>query len=159
MKSDLKRELLRHMVAALTFRAKIAVSDAPENFAVFRISETVRTPAEILAHLGDLLKGSLYLMKGEFVYLNSAPLSWEEETKRFFSAAKEFDVYLASNEPLNQPIEKITQGPIADALTHVGQIVMLRRAAGSPVIAESYFTAEIVPDKIHGENFLFSKFD
>jgi hypothetical protein len=151
MTFDLKREFLRHLVAALTFRARIAVLDAPENFAAFKIDETIRTPAEILAHLGDLLQGSLYLMKGELVYLNSIPLDWEEEVRRFFCAAKEFDSYLASDAALNQPLEKITQGPIADALTHVGQIVMLRRVAGSPVRAESYFTAEIIPDKIHRE--------
>ncbi len=149
MTFDLKRELLRHLVAALTFRARIAITGAPPNFAAFKVDESIRTPAEILAHLGDLLQGSLFLMKGELIYLNSAPLAWDEEVKRFFSAAKEFDSYLASDAPLNQPIEKITQGPIADALTHVGQIVMLRRAAGSPVRAESYFTADIAADKIH----------
>lgn len=149
MTFDLKRELLRHLVAALTFRARIAVTGAPPNFAAFKIDETVRTPAEILAHLGDLLQGSLFLMKGELIYLNSAPLAWDAEVTRFFSAAKEFDSYLASDAPLDQPIENITQGPIADALTHIGQIVMLRRAAGSPVQAESYFTAVIIADKIH----------
>lgn len=149
MTFDLKRELLRHLVAALTFRARIAVTGAPENFAAFKVDETIRTPAEILAHLGDLLQGSLFLMQGELIYLNSAPLDWDKEVTRFFSAAKDFDSYLASDARLNQPIEKITQGPIADALTHIGQIVMLRRAAGSPVQAESYFTAEIVPDNIH----------
>jgi hypothetical protein len=159
MTFDLKRELLRHLVAALAFRAKIAVSGAPENFAGFRIAEAVRTPAEILAHLGDLIQGSLYLMKGELVYLNSKPLSWAEETARFFAAAAEFDAFLASDASLNQPVEKITQGPIADALTHVGQIVMLRRAAGSPVTAESYFTAEIVPDKIYKESFALDRKD
>jgi len=156
MTSDLKRELLRHLVAALTFRAQVALLDAPESFADFKIDEAVRTPAEILAHLGDLLQGSLLLMKGELVYLNSAPLAWAEEVTRFFSAAGEFDSYLASESPLKQPIEKITQGPIADALTHVGQIVMLRRAAGFPVRIESYFMAEIVPDKIHREFFALS---
>lgn len=149
MTFDLKRELLRHLVAAVTFRARIAILDAPPNFAAFKIDENIRTPAEILAHLGDLLQGSLFLMQGELIYLNSAPLDWDAEVTRFFSAAKEFDSYLASDTPLNQSIEKITQGPIADALTHVGQIVMLRRAAGSPVPVESYFTAEIIPDKIH----------
>ncbi|MDQ3798059.1 MAG: hypothetical protein M3384_01290 [Acidobacteriota bacterium] len=146
---DLKRELLRHLVAALTFRARIAISGAPESFAAFRIEETVRTPAEILAHIGDLLEGSLYLMKGELVYLNSAPLVWKEEVRRFFAAAKNFDAFLASDAQMNQPVEKIVQGPIADALTHVGQIVMLRRVAGAPVQEESYFTAEIAPAEIH----------
>jgi hypothetical protein len=145
---DLKRELLRHLVASLAFRAKVALADAPSNFADFKINETIRTPGEILAHLGDLLEGSLYLMKGEFIYLNSTPLAWEDEVKRFFSAVNEFDAYLASDGPLNQPIEKITQGPISDALTHVGQIVMMRRAAGIPIKSEGYFAAEIVPGKI-----------
>jgi hypothetical protein len=147
MTLDIKRELLRHLLAALAFRAKVALRGAPDDFAAFKIEETVRTPAALLAHLGDLLEGSHLLMKGELVYLNSAPLRWDEEVKRFFSAAREFDAYLASEAPLAQPIEKIIQGPLADALTHIGQIVMLRRAAGAPVLAESYFTAEIVAGK------------
>lgn len=141
---DSKRELFRHLLAALAFRAKVAISDAPVDFASFSISETIRTPAEILAHMGDLIEGSHFLMKGDFVYLNSAPLAWKDEVKRFFSAVRDFDSFLASDEPLKQPIEKLTQGPIADALTHVGQIIMLRRAFGSPVQTESYFEAEIV---------------
>jgi len=148
MTSDLKRELLRHLLAALAFRARVALSDAPANFAVFQIAETTRTPAQILAHLGDLLQGSLYLMKGELIYLNSVPLAWNQEIARFFAAAREFDSYLASDAPLKQPIEKIVQGPLADALTHVGQIVLLRRLAGSPAHAASYFEAEIVAGEI-----------
>lgn len=154
MTPDLKRELLRHLIATLVYRAGVAISDAPENFAAFKIGETLRTPGEILTHIGDLLEGSLRLMKGEFVHLDSAPLLWNEEVARFFTAAKEFDSYLASDALLGQSIEKIMQGPISDALTHVGQIVMLRRAAGAPVRAEGYFNAEIVAGKIGKE---FSK--
>jgi len=148
MTQDPKRELLRHLVATIAFRGRIAVSGAPENFSDFCIAETVRTPGEILAHIGDLLEGSAYLLKGELVYLNSAPLSWDEEVNRFFSATKALDSFLASDAMLAVPIEKLTQGPIADALTHVGQIVILRRAAGAPVRTEPYFTADIVPGKI-----------
>lgn len=151
---DLKRELLRHLVATVAYRGGIAVSDAPENFAVFRAHETTRTPGEILAHIGDLLKGSLYLVKGELVYLTSSPLRWEEETTRFFSALKEFDSYLASDTPLACPVEKLVQGPIGDALTHVGQIVLLRRMAGKPVRVEGYFTAEIVAGEVNEETFM-----
>lgn len=151
MTLDLKRELLRHLIATLVYRTTVAVSDAPESFAAFKIGEGVRAPGEILAHIGDLLEGSLYLMKGEFVLLNSAPLPWNEEKARFFAAAKEFDSYLASDAPLYQPIEKIMQGPISDALSHVGQIIMLRRAAGTPVRAKGYFDAEIVAGKFEKE--------
>ena len=152
MISDLKREVLRHLVATVVFRARVAVAGAPPEFAGFRIDGAVRTPAEILAHMGDLLEGSLYLMKGELRFLNSTPRVWDEEVKRFFAAARAFDEYLASSASLEQPVEKIVQGPVADALTHVGQLVMLRRAASSPVAVESYFAAEIVPDEIHRES-------
>jgi len=153
---DLKRELLRHLVATLAFRGGMAITDAPENFAEFRAGETTRSAGEILAHIGDLIQGSLYLMKGELVYLQSPPRLWPEDVKRFFAAIEEFDLYLASDAPLAQPIEKIMQGPIADVLTHVGQIVMLRRLAGKPIHAESYFTVEIKAGEVNEK--YFSKF-
>lgn len=151
---DLKREFLRHLVATLAFRGGIAFSDAPKDFAEFRIHQETRTAGEILAHIGDLVEGSLYLVKGEFVYLQSSSQMWEEDVRRFFNAVKEFDLYLASEAPLKQPIENILQGPIADALTHVGQIVMLRRIAGKPIREESYFTAEIVAGEIDEKYFI-----
>ena len=154
MTLDAKRKLFRHLVATVAYRGGLAISDAPENFSMFRVNETTRTPGELLAHIADLLEGSLYLVKGDWVYLTSAPLSWEEEIARFFSAVKEFDSYLASGAPLACPIEKLIQGPIGDALTHVGQIVMLRRLAGKPVRAEAYFTAEIVAGEINKEIFI-----
>lgn len=149
----MKRELLRHVVATVAYRGGVAVSDAPENFAEFRVSETSRTPGEILAHIGDLLEGSLYLVKGELVYLASSPLRWEDEIARFFSAVKGLDSYLASTAPLACTVEKLIQGPVGDALTHIGQLVMLRRVAGKPVRVESYFTAEIVAGSVSEETF------
>ena len=140
---DSKREMLRHTVATLAYRGGKVVSNVPEDFATFRVNETTRTPGEILAHIGDLLDWALCVAKGEYTYKESSPLGWEEEVERFFAALKEFDSYLASDAPLGYPTEKIFQGPIADALTHVGQIGMLRRMAGAPVRGESYFKAEI----------------
>lgn len=152
MSVDERSEILRHLVATVTYRGGIAVSDAPEGFAVFRVAEDVRTPVEILAHIGDLLEGSLYLLKGEMVYLTSSPLPWNDEVSRFFSAAGRLDAYLASGASRACPVEKLIQGPVGDALTHVGQIVLVRRAAGSPVRAESYFTAEIIPGMVTAES-------
>ncbi len=145
--------MLRHLLATVAYRGGVAVSGAPENFAVFRIDEETRTPGEILAHIGDLLEGSVYLLKGEMVYLHCSPLQWNEEVSRFFSAANRLDSYLASDAPLACAVEKLIQGPIGDALTHVGQLVMLRRLAGKPVRAESYFTAEIVAGDVSEESF------
>ena len=148
---DLKRELLRHLVATVAYRGGVAVADAPPDFASFRAHDTTRTPGELLAHIGDLLEGSLHLAKGELIYITSAPLPWEDEIARFFSAVKDFDSYLASAAQLACPVEKLVQGPVGDALTHVGQIVMLRRMAGKPVRAEGYFTAEIVAGEVNEE--------
>ena len=153
MTVDLKREVLRHMVATVAYRGGLAVTDAPEGFATFRAQETIRTPGEILAHIGDLLEGSLHLVKGNLVFLTSAPLPWNEEVARFFAAVNEFDSYLASEASLACPVEKLVQGPIGDALTHVGQLVMLRRMAGSPIRSAGYFTAEIVPGEVNQETF------
>src|SRR5688500_14657522 len=98
--ADEKREVLRHVLATVVYRGGIAVSGAPEGFAVFHVDEGVRSPGEILAHIGDLIEGSLHLLKGEMVYLTSSPLPWGEEVSRFFSAAKRLDSYLASDAPL-----------------------------------------------------------
>jgi hypothetical protein len=145
------------MVATVAYRGGIAVVDAPDSFAGLRAHETTRTPGELLAHIGDLLEGSLYLLKGEMVYLASTPLPWKEEVERFFTAIKNLDSYLASDAPLACPVEKLVQGPIGDALTHVGQIVMLRRMSGNPIRPAAYFTAEIVAGEINEETFTKSE--
>jgi len=147
MHLDSKREALRHLLATVAYRGAVAIANEPENFAEFRVHEETRTPGELLAHIGDLLEGSLHLSKGKLVYLTSAPLPWNEEVARFSSAVKQLDSYLASESIIACPVEKLIQGPIADALTHVGQIVMLRRIAGRPVQSGGYFEAEIVPGK------------
>ena len=148
MALDAKRQLLRHTLATLAYRGGKIISNAPDNFAAFRVHETARTPGEILAHIGDLLDWALRTSEGGYVYKSSAPLPWEEESARFFAASKALDSYLASNEPLGYSAENIFQGPIADALTHVGQIALLRRMAGAPVRGESYFRAEIEAGRV-----------
>jgi hypothetical protein len=151
MTSESSRELLRHTVATLAYRGGKAVANVPQDFAAFRAAETSRTPGEILAHIGDLLDWALRVAKGEYAYKELAPRSWEEDVARFFTALTELDSYLASDTPLGDTAEKIFQGPIADALTHVGQIALLRRMAGAPVRGENYFKAEIVVGRVGKE--------
>ena len=149
--SDPNRDLLRHTIATLGYRGGKAVLGAPDGFATFRTNDTTRTPGEILAHIGDLLDWALCITRGEPAYKESPSLSWDEAVARFFSALEKFDSYLASDGPLACPAEKIFQGPIADALTHVGQISMLRRMAGAPVRGENYFKAEVVIGRVGSE--------
>ena len=148
MELKVKRELLRHTLATLAYRGGKAISQAPDNFAAFRTHETTRTPGEILAHIGDLLDWALRTSQAEHVYKQSSPLPWEQESARFFAALQALDSYLASSAPLGCPAEKLFQGPIADALTHVGQIALLRRMAGARVRGENYFAAEIEAGRV-----------
>jgi hypothetical protein len=140
---DTKRQMLRHAVATLAYRGGKAVRGAPPEFAGFRVGPSSRTPGEILAHVGDLLDWALHLAGGAHVWHDSTPLPWDQEAERFFRGLAAFDARLASDAPLGWPPERLFQGPVADALTHVGQLTMLRRLAGAPVKGENYAKADI----------------
>src|SRR5258708_7987446 len=141
--SDKKREILHPTVATLAYRGAKAARGAPDSFASFKASETTRTPAQILAHIGDLLDWGLSIAKGAEAWNNSEPLEWNEEINRFHAALEKFDNFLSSDAELSASCERLFQGPIADALTHVGQLTMLRRIAGAPIKGENYSRAKI----------------
>jgi hypothetical protein len=149
--SDAKREFLRHAVATVAYRGGKAIRNAPSDFASYQSAEGVRTPGQILAHIGDLFGWARSIAAGHRTWKDSSPLPWERETERFFAALQKFDDYLASSEPLHVTPEKLFQGPVADALTHVGQIATLRRMAGAPVRGENYFDAEIAVGRVGAE--------
>ena len=151
LETDPARELLRHTAATLAYRGGKTLRDAGADFAIYRTGEKTRTPLEILAHIGDLLDWGLSIARGKQVWKNAEPQTWEQEVDRFFAALKEFDRYLASREPLACTPQELFQGPIADALTHVGQIAMLRRLAGTPMRGENYFTADIEVGRVGAE--------
>lgn len=148
---EYERQLLRHTVATIAYRGAKAVAAPPEKFNSFRTSETTRTPEQILAHIGDLFDWALSLARGKQTWNNATPLEWNAEVGRFFTSLKAFDDYLASENELDCSCEKLFQGPIADALTHIGQISLLRGIAGAPVRGENYFVAEIEVGKVGSE--------
>jgi len=140
---DPARDFLRHAVATVAYRGAKALRGAPESFATVTFGENPRAPQKILAHLGDLFDWALSMARGEAAWKDSQPLPWDAEVERFFATLKKFDDYLASGEPLHSPAEKLFQGPVADALTHVGQFAMLRRLAGCPTKGENFYLADI----------------
>jgi hypothetical protein len=147
--ADSSRALLRHTVATVAYRGGKTLRDAPGSFADFHVAPgSTRTPVEILAHIGDLFDWALSIARGEQRWHASTPLPWDQEVARFFAALGAFDDYLASPAALTAPAEKLFQGPIADALTHVGQLAMLRRIAGGPVRGENYFKARIETGRV-----------
>ncbi|MFN2531560.1 MAG: hypothetical protein ABR555_09710 [Pyrinomonadaceae bacterium] len=137
------RELLRHTVATLAYRGAKAVRGADDQFGQFVIDSSARTPLHILAHIGDLLDWALAIAKGEQIWRDAKGESWPTEIVRFHTTLAAFDDYLASDAQLHASAEELFQGPIADALTHVGQIALLRRLANVPVRGENYFVADI----------------
>lgn len=145
---DAKREFLRHALATIAYRGGKAVRGAPATFAAAKTGEPSRTAAEILSHLGDLFDWALSMAKGESVWHTSTPLPWDEEVARFHASLSRLDAFLASDAELRAPAERLFQGPIADALTHVGQIAMMRRMAGSPITGENYFVANIETGRV-----------
>ena len=148
MSSNDKRELLRHTVATVAYRGGKAIKNVPPDFKDFRVGEGARTPGEILAHIGDLFDWGLSIAAGKQTWHNSTPLPWEDECARFFAALQAFDSYLASDSPLGASEDQLFQGPVADALQHIGQINILRRVAGGPIKGENYFRAEIEPGRV-----------
>jgi hypothetical protein len=142
------RTLLRHALATIAYRGRKTVAGAPDGFADFRISPASRTPAQILAHLVDLFDWARSLAVGKQAWQNSPVLPWAEQVARFFESLAMLDAVLAADARLECSAEKLFQAPIADALTHIGQIAMMRRLAGSPVRGENYLAADISAGRV-----------
>ena len=145
---DEKREMLRHLLATVAYRGGKAVRGAPMEFATFRAGPTSRSPVEILAHVGDLYDWALSMASGAEKWHDSQPLAWDAEVDRFFRTLAAFDAFLSSAHPLASSVERLFQGPVADSLTHIGQIALLRRLAGSAVRGENYSRADIVAGRV-----------
>lgn len=143
---DGQRELLRHLLATVAYRATRALEDAPESFADF--DGAGRRPVEILAHMGDLLDWALSMAQGESRWKPAPPMAWAEEQRRFFASLGALDGYLASGNDVHAPIDRLMQAPVADALTHIGQLAMLRRLAGSPTRGENFYLANIAAGRV-----------
>lgn len=141
-----KRELLRHTVAAVAYRATRALEDAPEHFGTFAAAG--RTPVQILAHMGDLFDWALSVVQFSEKWSQSTCLPWNDEVRRFFEALQAFDAAVAGWRPEPGSMERLLQGPIADALTHVGQLAMLRRLAGIPCKGENFYLAVVTVGRV-----------
>jgi hypothetical protein len=142
------RQFLRHATATIAYRGAKTLRGAPAEFAHFRAAPGTRTPLEILSHIGDLLEVSAARLRGPTQW-RQAPLdTWERQVARFHAALASIDEALAAEAPIEVPLDRWYQGPFADALTHVGQLAMLRRMSGAPMKGEAYFYADIRPGRV-----------
>ena len=145
---DDKRSFLRHTLATVAYRGGKTLRGAPASFASFTSGDSMRTPIQILAHIGDLFDWALTIAQGKQAWRDSTPLAWDAEVARFFSTIQRFDEYLASASPLADTPERLFQGPVADALWHIGQLAILRRLAAAPIRGENYHKADIAVGRV-----------
>jgi hypothetical protein len=145
------RAFLRHTLATLSYRAGKAIRNAPNDFSAARAGPESRSAGELLAHMCDLVDWALTQAKGAQRWVDTPMQSWDADSKRFFAALEAFDAYLAGDGPLAMPAEQMFQGAVADALTHTGQLTMMRRLAGGPIKAENYAKADIVAGRVGTE--------
>ena len=148
--TDSERRMLRHMVATIAYRGGKALRDVPPGFGDFRPAGVLNTPRVLLAHIGDLIEWAGRFCAGqEDQFTIAEPGTWDEEVTRFFAVLDRLD--RAAQAETSATLERLFQAPIADALTHIGQLALLRRMAGAPVLGESYRLAEIVVGRIGPE--------
>lgn len=141
------RAVLRQLAATLAYRAAKVLRDVPPDFAAYSISPGSRTAGQIVAHMADLMTWATWLARGEHIWKAEGSDDWATEVDRFFARLREVDELLAKD-TFAGSVEKLIQGPFSDALTHVGQLSMMRGAAGIPVRPESYARAEIVAGRV-----------
>jgi len=142
---------IRHALATLAYRLGKVLRDTPVGFRDFEVAHAVRTPGQILAHIGDLMDWALSQIEGRKQWRDSEPRNWEQEIARFFAALEALDKRIASQGLGAANAEKLFQSAIADAITHTGQLALLRRMAGIPVRPENYAAADIVQGRVGPE--------
>ena len=145
---DDSRAVLRHLTATLAYRAAKVLRDAPPGFETGTFGPATRRPVQIVAHMADLMAWAITLARGDYVWKAEGGDDWNVEVRRFFTGLAALDREIAADGPFNASIEKLIQGPLADALTHVGQLAMLRGMAGRLIRPESYARAEIVIGRV-----------
>ena len=146
---DEKRSLLRHFLAALAYRTQKALRGAPEDFAQFRIAEGVRTPAELVRHMTSVLGYARTVFVGG-EYRPAALPTLQDEVERFHAMLEDLAKLIEAEAPMLDGVtsERLLQGPFSDAMTHAGQLAMLRRLFGSPVAPENFIVADIHADRL-----------
>ncbi|MEM7166712.1 MAG: hypothetical protein AAF581_14690 [Planctomycetota bacterium] len=137
------RDLLDHVVRTIRYRAGNSLQDAPASFANARVGDGHWDALHTVSHMNDVLAWCLSILKDDEAWETAEPESLESETKRFNDLLESISTQLRSDEAIEVDMKRILQGPLADVLTHTGQLATLRRLAGKPVTPENYFAATI----------------
>ena len=143
-----ERKVLRQMAATLAYRAAKVLRDAPADFGHRSFGDSTRQPVRIVAHMGDLMSWGVSMAGGGKEWKPAGGNDWRSEVDRFFTCLAALDAAIDDDAAFQGSIDKLIQGPLADALTHVGQLAMLRGMMGAPVRPESYARATITAGRV-----------
>jgi hypothetical protein len=142
---DDKRALLKHFLAALAYRTQKALRGAPPEFASFRTAPESRTPRELIRHMDSVLGyAGTFFIGGTY----KAPLidDFDKAVEHFHEILEKLAQHIEQGTELREITpEQLLQGPLADAMTHAGQLALLRRLSGNPVPPENFIYADIDP--------------
>jgi hypothetical protein len=142
-----KSELLRHYLASIAYHATKALKDAPENYPELDIGKDVRTPKRLLHHItGVLTYADSFYEHYETTHLPCK--NWDEEVSLFYETLARLNKSIQEGKPRGVTEEQLLQGPLSDSMAHVGQLLMLRRLAGSPIPSENFIYADIKTGQI-----------
>lgn len=137
-------QLLRHTLATLAYRANRVLADAPEGFGDFDAGQGVMTPRKMVNHMSMILAYAKSRLTGEEFQRPTEVDDWSMEVDRFYETVSALDKAAeAGFRADGEMVLRMLQGPILDALTHVGQLSLLRRLAGSPTPKDNYIKAQI----------------
>ena len=139
---------LRQLTATVAYRAAKVLRDVPPSFATFTCGAATRQPVQVVAHMADLMDWGVTIAEDAIKWNPGGSDDWNREVARFFDGLAALDRALAANGPFQGSVDKLIQGPLADALTHVGQLALLRGMAGAPIKPESYARADIVVGRV-----------
>ena len=142
MATQIERDLMRHFLAAIAYRTQKALRGAPVEFADFRAATGVRTPHELLRHMSDVLGYARTMFTGGTWRAHTLP-TFAAEIERFHEILDDLGRLIARHEFREISPEQLLQGPLADVMTHAGQLAMLRRLEGSPVPPENFIVARV----------------
>jgi hypothetical protein len=144
------RELLLHFLAAIAYRTQKAVREAPSSYPEFAAGLGARTPVQIIRHMTSLMGYAETLFRGgAYPFVPEALPTFAEEVARFHEMLGRVGELLQSPAMLRGiSTEQLLQGPLADAMTHVGQLALLRRLSDSPVRGENFVFAHVRADQL-----------
>lgn len=138
--------IIQHFLAVLAYRCAKCLESSPQGYGDYEAGNGAKTPREILSHISDLMDFACTFAKGKPASIKAN--SWDTEVDRFYRTMENIDRQFAELTLEESKMLPLLQGPLSDAMTHAGQLAMLRRLAGSPISAENFMTAQIVTGKV-----------